>query len=248
MVDAIFADRRLAEIYDPLEPERPDLDLYLTMAVEISARSVLDIGCGTGTFAGMLARAGREVVGLDPAAASIAVARRRVGAAPVRWVEGDVTALPGLKVDLVTMTGNVAQVFLRDDEWDAVLRAACAALRPGGHLVFETRDPARRAWCAWNREETFRRVELPGVGVVETWTEVTKVAPPFVSFRQTFSFSVDGVVLASDSTLRFRDRAEIERSLRTAGFEVCEVRDAPDRPGSELVFVCCRDGHDVSPD
>jgi SAM-dependent methyltransferase len=247
MVDAIFGDGRLAEIYDPLEPERPDLDAYLALAEEIGAHSVLDIGCGTGTFACMLARAGKEVVGLDPAAASVAVARGKVGAEPVRWIEGDVTALPPLQVDLVTMTGNVAQVFLRDDEWTAVLAAARAALRPGGHLVFETRDPARQAWRAWNREETFRRVELARAGVVETWTELTKLAPPFVSFRQTFSFATDGVVLASESTLRFRDRAEIERSLQAAGFDAGEVREAPDRPGLELVFVCRRpDHHDTS--
>jgi SAM-dependent methyltransferase len=219
----------------------------ITFADEIGARSVLDIGCGTGTFACMLARAGKVVVGLDPAAASIAVARRKVGAEAVRWIEGDVTALPHLQVDLVTMTGNVAQVFLNDDEWAAVLQAGRAALAPGGHLVFETRDPARQAWRAWNREETFWRVELANTEVVETWTELTKVQPPFVSFRQTFSFAADRVMLASESSLRFRDRGEIERSLQTAGFEAVEGRDAPDRPGLEMVFVCRRpDGHDPS--
>ena len=40
--------------------------------------------------------------------------------------------LPALRVDLVTMTGNVAQVFLSDDDWMTVLRSAYAALRPGG--------------------------------------------------------------------------------------------------------------------
>jgi 2-polyprenyl-3-methyl-5-hydroxy-6-metoxy-1,4-benzoquinol methylase len=54
----MFEHRRLAEICDPLDPDRSDLDGYLELAVRLGARSVLDIGCGTGTFACLLARRG----------------------------------------------------------------------------------------------------------------------------------------------------------------------------------------------
>jgi hypothetical protein len=53
-------------------------------------------------------------------------------------------------------------------------------------------------------------------------------------------FASDGAVLTSDSTLRFRDRDTVERSLAEAGFDVVDVRDAPDRPGRELVVVARR--------
>ena len=61
MPDAIFAEPRLAELYDPLDPDRSDLDAYLAMAGEFGARSVLDVGCGTGTLACLLAGRGLEV-------------------------------------------------------------------------------------------------------------------------------------------------------------------------------------------
>jgi hypothetical protein len=137
----------------------------------------------------------------------------------------------------VTMTGNVAQVFLTDGEWDLVLRRAHAALRPGGHLVFETRDPARKALLGWNRETSHAHSDIPGVGGVETWVEVTGVRGDLVSFRSVFVFGTDGAVMTSDSTLRFRGREEVAESLTSAGFMLEDVRDAPDRPGRELVFV-----------
>jgi len=91
MADAIFEEPRLAEIYDELDPDRSDLDAYAAMAGEFGAESVLDVGCGTGTLACLLAGRGLEVIAVDPAAACLEVARRKSGADDVRWVHGDVT-------------------------------------------------------------------------------------------------------------------------------------------------------------
>jgi SAM-dependent methyltransferase len=240
VADAIFNDRRLVDIYDPLDPDRIDLNAYLALIHEFGVRSIVDIGCGTGTFACLLAQRGKEVTGIDPASASVDVARRKPGADRVRWLVGEATTLPPLQVDVVTMTGNVAQVFLTDDDWAATLRSTHRALRPGGRLVFEVRDPARREWTEWNRAQTSRRVVMPEVGAVETWVDVTDVDLPLVSFRWTFVFESDGVTLVSDSTLRFRSLAEISDSLRAASLDIQDVRDAPDRPGRELVFITRR--------
>jgi SAM-dependent methyltransferase len=178
-----------------------------------------------------------DVTAVDPAAASLEVARTKSQAEQVEWIHGDVASLPPLQVDLATMSGNVAQVFLTDDQWTATLIAAGSALRPGGHLVFECRDPAREAWREWSRRASYRQIELPEIGALETWVDLLDVDPPFVSFRWTFIFGFDGAVLTSDSTLRFREQGEITDSLGDAGFVVEAVLDTPDRPGQEFVFV-----------
>ena len=239
--DPIFAEPRLAAIYDAFDGERDDLAAYVEMVDEFSARHVLDVGCGTGTLACLLAERGLEVTAVDPAAASLAVARKKPGAGRVRWIQGTALDVPAIGADLAVMTGNVAQVFLEDDDWRSNLEAIRRSIRPGGLLVFEVRDPNRRAWEEWTPERTRQRRDVPGIGGVEAWTEVTAVDLPFVSFRHTYAFDSDGAVLASDSKLRFRERDEIEASLAAAGFSVREVRDAPDRPGREFVFVAARE-------
>ena len=129
---------------------------------------------------------------------------------------------------------------MTDAEWTRVLAQVWVVLHAGGRLAFEVRDPARRAWEEWDRARTYRLVTLPGHEAVATWVDLISVALPLVSFRHTFVFEADGSVLTSESTLRFRSHDDIERSLRGAGLVVEDVRDAPDRPGLELVFIARR--------
>lgn len=239
--DAIFDEPRLAAVYDPLDPDRSDLDEYEAILVhELGATRVLDIGCGTGTLAVRLAARGLEVTGVDPAAASVEVARGKPGADAVTWVVGTVADLPPVQVDAVTMTANVAQVFLEDAEWDAVLTAARDALRPGGTLVFEARRPEARAWDRWTKEASHQVVDVPGVGPVEDWVEVTRVDGELVTFESPTVFHADGARFESTSTLRFRSREAIEASLGRAGLRVSDVRDLAYAPGRSWLYLATR--------
>lgn len=242
MADDVFEHPRLVAIYDALDPDRSDLAEYAAIADALGAHRILDVGCGTGTFALLLADRGLEVTGVDPATGSLDVARAKPGSSHVRWIHGDATAMPPMQVDLVTMTANVAQAIVDPPDWWGTLRGVYDALRPGGHFVFETRDPADRAWLEWNRAKSYGLDEIPGVGGVESWVDTVEVSGPLVRFRWTWVFASDRAVLTSDSTLRFRARDEVEAALAASGFAVEEVRGAPDRPGRELVFVARRPG------
>ncbi len=240
MSDPQYAHPRLAAVYDALDPDRSDLDVYVALAAELGATSVLDVGAGTGTFALMLADRGFDVVALEPAAASVDVARGKSGAERVTWLLGDASALPALQVDLATMTANVVQAIWSPDDWTETLAGIWHALRPGGWLVFETRIPSKRAWEGWNRAESFTTADVPGIGVVESFCEVIDVTGPLVTFRGTYVFRSDGAILTSDSTLRFRESSDLHADLMAAGFTIEQIRDAPDRPGREFVYLARR--------
>ena len=100
---------------------------------------MLDIGCGTGTFACLLAQRGIDVTAVDPARPASTSPAPSPALTPVRWLHGDATTLPPLQVDAAFMTANVAQVFLTDDEWAATLRGARTAPAPG--RLARVRDP-----------------------------------------------------------------------------------------------------------
>jgi demethylmenaquinone methyltransferase/2-methoxy-6-polyprenyl-1,4-benzoquinol methylase len=91
---------------------------------------VLDLACGTGDLALLLADRGAHVVGLDLTPRMIALARRRPGAGAVRWLVGDMAALPlpALAVDCITTGYGLRNV----PDLEGSLREIQRVLRPGG--------------------------------------------------------------------------------------------------------------------
>ncbi|SMX98713.1 Methyltransferase domain-containing protein [Brevibacterium sp. 239c] len=216
--------------------------MYVDVVKRFGASKVLDVGCGTGTLASLLAELEISVLGLDPASASIDIAQSKVVS---DFAEFIVAEAPDIAVDparhrgfdLATMTANVAQVFLDDDEWLATLRAIHSCLRPAGRLVFEARRPSDRAWIRWTKELTWRVVGVDGEGPVETWVQVTEVNGEYVSFDAPTIFHSDGERINSTSTLRFRTEDAVKGSLTDAGFGTIDVHDLPYAPGRGWLFI-----------
>ncbi|MEU2065298.1 class I SAM-dependent methyltransferase [Streptomyces sp. NPDC013455] len=222
MVDHVYADLSLAELYDSLNPWGPGDDFYLGLVRE--AGSVLDIGCGTGQ---LLRRARAEghrgrLMGLDPAAAMLVQAR---GACPdVEWVLGDVRVRRWqAEFDLVVMTGHAFQQLVGDEEIRLCLRAARAALRDGGRFVFETRNPGARAWERWTPDRIHEITAADGTPV-RVWHEVRGGGPRRgrVHFTETYAGPRWPAPRVRHSVLRFLDAGTLEGFLAEAGLAVAE--------------------------
>jgi hypothetical protein len=134
-------------------------------------------------------------------------------------VHGDATALPAAAFEMAIMTGHAAQVFLDDAAWERALHAVHRALVPGGWLAFESRNPAARAWERWNPADSRRRVEHPGLGVVEAWSEVLATGGDTVTFDEHHVLP-DGTDLRCTNTIRFPGLDVLTGSLAAAGFAV----------------------------
>ncbi|MFR9798509.1 class I SAM-dependent methyltransferase [Streptomyces sp. MS06] len=246
MVDRSFADLSLAGLYDRLNPWGPGDDFYLEWVM--SAGAVLDVGCGTG----QLLRRARELghrgrlVGLDPAAAMLVQARR---AEPdVEWVLGDLRSrLWCEEFDLVVMTGHAFQQLVGDEEVRASLRAVRQALGEDGRFVFETRNPAARAWERWTPDRVHEISDAEG-GAVRVWHEVEA---PVAGDRVTFTETYDGGRWSSPrvcrSTLRFLSAGPLDGFLGEVGLAATErygdwARAPLDPTSPEIITVAAARG------
>lgn len=212
------SDSPLVDLYDLDNPDGPDHDFYRELADQLGARSIIDVGCGTGILTVTLAGHGRSVLGVDPSQTMLDYARNRPGADRARWMFGDSRDIDVRNADFVVMSGNVAQHIV-GDAWPRTLADINRALRRGGVVAFESRNPGARAWETWDAAQSTTRETQHGP--LTEWAEVSGLRPNghvSLTFHNLFERTGDHVVEAL--TLAFRDRETIEHELRQAGFTV----------------------------
>lgn len=217
--DRQFSEQRLADLYDLGNAGSEDRDFYLGLA-GAPPQDVLDLGCGTGLLALKYAERGHRVVGVDPAAAMLDVARRASGANRIEWVERTAEQFrTEHRFDLITMTGHAFQVLLDDRQVDATLACMAQHLKPGGLAVFETRNPALDWDKIWAREYVMETPE----GVVRASRRITDAsrAPEYLRFAWDYHFE-DGI-MTSESTLRFLGAGQIADAAEKAGLDLIAI-------------------------
>ena len=234
-----YQQSQTAEIYDLANPWAQDADFYLSLA-GLRPCSVLDLGCGTGTLCCVLAERGHRVTGVDPAAAMLAVARRKPHAEQVEWVECSAQSYRAQqRFDLILMTGHAFQILLTDADALAVLETMRSNLKESGTVAFETRNPR----IDWAREWSERTRLLPlstGEQFLET-LEITGRNSESISFQTSYRFPQE--TLTTSSTLRFPSREQLESLITRSGLLVRKVLgDWDARPfdparSREIIFI-----------
>ena len=139
-----------------LQSLRPYICPFEDLIGHVPAGSrVLDIGCGTGLFLGLLWRAGRlcEGVGCDVNERSLQVAKTSLVVpagepTSLRFERcHDVNSWPGGTFDVVSMVDVIHHVAVQEQE--CFIRQAATRVRPGGLLLYKdmVSEPAWRAWA-----------------------------------------------------------------------------------------------------
>jgi SAM-dependent methyltransferase len=209
----------LYDVLNPWDPKRSPGDRFYHELV-MAADSVLDVGCGTGAMLAYAREQGHRgrLAGIDPDRASLERARHRT--ADVEWAQGTAAEAKWEgEFDLAIMTGHAFQCLIAGHDLRASLATIRAALREGGHFVFETRHPQARAWEGWNPSDVVE-VTDPAGRAVRVWHEAESVAADVVTFTETTA-CLDGTVLRVDrASLRFLDAGTLGAFLADAGFEV----------------------------
>jgi SAM-dependent methyltransferase len=225
VADFQFSDARLAALYDAFCPwdDRDDFGFYLPLVM--SARAVLDVGCGTGALLHAARQAGHagRLCGLDPAPGMLAQARQRTD---IEWVQGDLASAVGLSgFDLIIMTGHAFQVLVTDDELRAALTAARSALAADGRFVFETRNPLVQAWQRWTPQHATAVPDATGAlvqmaHVVQAVSAGVLAGDGTVSFVTTYTSPAWDQPQVSHSTLRFLGPPALAGFLSGAGLAI----------------------------
>jgi SAM-dependent methyltransferase len=250
------------QIYDVLgaslvaaSPVQGDTDFYRRLARETGG-PILEVGCGTGRVAAVLAVDGHEVVGVDLSAPMLRLAERRRttlpadAAARLSFQRADMAHLDlGREFALIVTPARVFQFMLTSAAQRRALAALRTHLRPNGRLVLDLFDPLLDRLVP-SGESTRRGGELihPTTGNRVTW-EVTGSRPDparqLIDEDWTFSeFDSSGTVLRTTTEqliLRWSLRSEMRLLFELVGFEVIadygDFSSGPPAYGREQVWV-----------
>jgi ubiquinone/menaquinone biosynthesis C-methylase UbiE len=116
-------------------------NVFLLLGDQLAGKTLIDIGCGMGTFTVEAARHGAHGVGVDPAVEAVQAGRRVAAAEGVKhadFVQADAAMLPlpDASADIV-LAADMTE-HLDDDTMSKIFAEAHRTLRTGGRMVIYT--------------------------------------------------------------------------------------------------------------
>jgi SAM-dependent methyltransferase len=216
--------------------------------------SILDLGCGTGTHALLLAERGYAVTGVDRSAAMLGLAREKMkrgvagrGLATPEFIEGDIRTLRlGRTFDAVLMLFAVLGYQTGDADVAAAMRTVASHLRPGGVFICDVWfGPAVLAIGTSDRLKVIDgpdgQLHRTSSGQLDPANHTCRVH--FRTWRTNGSRVTDESI--EEHTMRYFFKPELERFLAGAGLESCAISpfddlDALPSPATWNVWACGR--------
>lgn len=110
--------------------------------------SVLDFGCGTGTFCRHLDPNSYQVTGLDRSAEMISAAKKEPS--QIRYIEGGYQDIPDQLFEVIVST--MVLQFIREEDLPAVAQALSTALVTNGRLILTVYNPAFAEACLESKQ------------------------------------------------------------------------------------------------
>jgi SAM-dependent methyltransferase len=227
------AERRISTDdvhYGPFAPGERELGLL----GEIGDKQILEVGCGGGQNAVVLAKWGALCTGVDPSAAQLAHARRlaQEQGVEVDFIQGvaeNLGAFPDAGFDLVL--SSYAFDYITDLE--AAYREAWRVLKPGGLFVFCLSHPWFQA-VGWHLIDGSNAAPLGNYAawpVVEDWdwTFESGASAPFRDHLRTLAQIVNGLIDAGFALERLLEQAYEDLGEDLARFPYTDNLDPASR-------------------
>ena len=116
-------------------------NVFRLLPSDLAGKTLVDIGCGMGTFTVEAARGGAHGIGVDPAGEAVQAGRRVAAAEGVQhadFVQADAALLPMPDASCDIVLAADMTEHLDDDTMSRIFAEAYRTLRPGGTMVIYT--------------------------------------------------------------------------------------------------------------
>jgi ubiquinone/menaquinone biosynthesis C-methylase UbiE len=205
-------------------------------------RRVLDLACGTGTVAQMLAEKGYEAVGVDLSEAMIAQARRKAArrglAIPYYVQDAAQLDLPEAPFDLCVSLFDSLNYIVEPDRLAKAVQRVYAHLSPGGLFIFDINAEFALKNGFFDQDNMLSQAPLRYVWKSEYEPE-TRLCRVYMRFFLRDRNGVDQEFRETHVQFAYREE-ELREMLLCAGFEQIETLHAytfqPVRPTTDRIF------------
>jgi ubiquinone/menaquinone biosynthesis C-methylase UbiE len=225
-------DEKMATIYDAMYQTFIDYDeeycFYNTLIQENNAKTILEIGSGTGNLAKRFQINNQDYIGLDYSQNMIKIAQERNPACT--FLHGDMRDFQLEKsVDSILITGRSTSYLVSNDDFSLTLNSIYKNLNQNGILIFDFIDANR--FIPFTKQNPII-IHEAAYGGINYLRESSWVTTPLENFMLEWTAHYYQVVnkikeqIATDfSTVRVFTLNEIELFLFLNGFKILKKID-----------------------